>query len=88
MKSLLVADGNSLANRAFYGVRNLSTRMGLPTNAVFGFINIIGRELERVEPDFAVMAFDVHAPTFRHKMFDAYKGTRKPMPEDLCVQMP
>ncbi|MBO7360918.1 MAG: DNA polymerase I [Clostridia bacterium] len=88
MKTLLVADGNSLANRAFYGVRNLSTRMGFPTNAVFGFINIIGREIERTEPDFAVMAFDVHAPTFRHKMFDAYKGTRKPMPEDLCVQMP
>ena len=88
MKKLLVADGNSLANRAYYGVRNLSTRMGLPTNAVFGFINIIGREIERVNPDYGVMAFDVHAPTFRHRMYGGYKGTRKPMPEDLCVQMP
>jgi len=88
MKTLLVVDGNSIANRAYYGVRGLSTRNGLPTNAVFGFINILGREIERCSPTHAVVAFDVHAPTFRHKMYEGYKGTRKPMDEDLCVQMP
>ncbi len=89
MKNLLVIDGNSIANRAYYGLKsNLSTRAGLPTAAVFGFIGIVSRELERLAPCVAVAAFDVHAPTFRHRMFEGYKGTRKPMDEALCRQMP
>ena len=89
MKNLLVIDGNSIANRAYYGLKsNLSTRAGLPTAAVFGFIGIVSRELERLAPCVAVAAFDVHAPTFRHRMFEGYKCTRKPMDEALCRQMP
>ncbi len=88
MKKLLVIDGNSILNRAFYGVRPLSTKDGVPTNAIFGFINIINRNIELVEPDFCAVAFDVHAPTFRHGMFDAYKAGRKPMPQELAEQFP
>ncbi len=88
MKKLLVIDGNSILNRAFYGVRPLSTKDGVPTNAIFGFINIINRNIEAVEPDYCAVAFDVHAPTFRHGMFDEYKAGRKPMPEELAAQFP
>ena len=88
MKKLLVIDGNSILNRAFYGVRPLSTKDGVPTNAVFGFVNIINRNIELVRPDYCAVAFDVHAPTFRHNMFDGYKAGRKPMPEELAAQFP
>ncbi|MBE6600447.1 MAG: DNA polymerase I [Ruminococcaceae bacterium] len=88
MKKLLVIDGNSILNRAFYGVRPLSTKDGIPTNAIFGFINIINKNIEQIEPDFCAVAFDVHAPTFRHKMFSEYKAGRRPMPEELAAQFP
>lgn len=88
MKKILAVDGNSIVNRAFYGVRPLSTRDGLPTNALFGMVNILERNLESVKPDYCAIAFDLKAPTFRHGLFDAYKAGRKPMPEDLCRQMP
>ncbi len=88
MKTILILDANSLFNRAFYGVRPLTTSTGIPTNAVFGYINILQKHLDAVKPDFAVAAFDVHAPTFRHKFDEAYKATRKPMPEELRAQMP
>ncbi len=88
MKKILAVDGNSIINRAFYGVRPLSTREGLPTNALFGMVNILERNLEHVKPDYCVIAFDVKAPTFRHGLFGAYKAGRRPMPEELCTQMP
>ena len=87
-KKILAVDGNSIVNRAFYGVRPLSTKEGLPTNALFGMVNILERALERVKPDFCAIAFDLKAPTFRHKMYDAYKAGRKPMPQELATQMP
>ena len=85
---LLVLDGNSIANRAYYGIRLLSTRDGRYTNAVFGFLNILLALLREVQPDEVAVAFDLKAPTFRHQMYDGYKGTRKPMPEDLLAQVP
>lgn len=88
MKKLLVIDGNSILNRAFYGVRPLSTKDGIPTNAVFGFINIINRNLELVGPDYCAAAFDLKAPTFRHKMYADYKAGRRPMPDELAAQFP
>ena len=88
MKKILAVDGNSIVNRAFYGVRPLSTKEGLPTNALFGMVNILERALEHVKPDFCAIAFDLKAPTFRHKMYDAYKAGRKPMPQELATQMP
>lgn len=86
MKKLLVVDGNSIINRAFYGVRPLSTRDGRPTNAIFGTVNIINRQLTALSPDYAAVAFDVHAPTFRHKLFSDYKAGRRPTPPDLLTQ--
>lgn len=88
MKNLLVVDGNSILNRAFFGIRPLSTKEGLPTNAVYGFITIIKKHLDTLRPDYAVCAFDLKAPTFRHEKCDFYKANRKPMPEDLAVQLP
>ena len=88
MKKILVLDANSLLNRAFYGVRPLTTREGLPTNAVFGYLNIVNRYLETLKPDFAAAAFDLPAPTFRHRFSAAYKATRHPMPEELKAQLP
>ncbi len=88
MKKILILDANSLLNRAFYGIRPLSNSKGLPTNAIFGYINILKKHLDHIKPDFAVAAFDLHAPTFRHKFDENYKATRKPMPEDLRAQMP
>ncbi|MBE6599217.1 MAG: DNA polymerase I [Ruminococcaceae bacterium] len=88
MKNLLVLDGNSIINRAFYGIRPLSTKSGIPTNAVFGFLNILKKHIDHVKPDYMICAFDTHAPTFRHEMFDGYKGNRKGMPEELAMQMP
>jgi len=88
MKKLLVLDGNSIINRAFYGIRPLSTKSGIPTNAVFGFVNILKKHLDQLKPDYLICAFDTHAPTFRHKMYEEYKGNRKGMPEELAAQMP
>jgi len=88
MKTFLIVDGNSILNRAFYGIRTLSNSSGLPTNAVYGMITMLMRQIEKYSPEYTAIAFDVHAPTFRHKMFDGYKATRKGMPEDLAVQMP
>lgn len=88
MKTLLVVDGNSILNRAFYGIRTLTNSAGLPTNAVYGMITMLSRQLEKYNPDYTAIAFDVHSPTFRHKMYDGYKATRKGMPEELTLQMP
>ena len=88
MKKMLVVDGNSILNRAFYGIRLLTNKDGLYTNAVYGMINIISRQLEQLRPDFCAVAFDLKAPTFRHTMYDGYKANRKGMPEELAVQMP
>ena len=85
---LLVIDGNSILNRAFYGVRLLSTKDGRFTNGIFGFMNIFLHLLEEYKPDSVAVAFDVKAPTFRNKMYDAYKGTRKPAPSELIEQFP
>lgn len=88
MKKLVLIDGHSILNRAFYGVPDLSNAEGLHTNAVYGFLNILFKILEEEKPDCLAVAFDVHAPTFRHEMYEAYKGTRKPMPEELREQVP
>ena len=90
METLLVIDGNSIINRAFYGTQNsfMKNAEGLPTGAVFGFLTIYFKNVDLLKPTHVAVAFDVHAPTFRHKMYTAYKGTRKPMPEDLAAQMP
>ena len=69
MKKLLVIDGNSIINRAFYGVRPLTTKDGMHTNAIYGMVNIIEKHLKAVSPDYAAVAFDLKAPTFRHKMY-------------------
>lgn len=86
-EKLVLIDGHSILNRAFYGVPELSNGKGLHTNAVYGFLNIMFKILEEEKPDYLAVAFDMHAPTFRHKMFEAYKGTRKPMPEELREQV-
>ncbi|MBR3863099.1 MAG: DNA polymerase I, partial [Clostridia bacterium] len=88
MKKLLAVDGNSIVNRAFYGVRPLSNKEGFPTNALFGMVGILEKNLEAVKPDFSAIAFDLKAPTFRHLMYDEYKAGRRPTPEDLIAQMP
>lgn len=85
---LLCVDGNSILNRAFYGIRELSTKDGTPTNAIFGFFNILHKMINEVSPDGIVVAFDMHAPTFRHTKYSEYKANRKGMPEELFVQMP
>ena len=85
---LVLIDGHSILNRAFYGLPELTNAQGLHTNAVYGFLNIMFRILEEEKPDYLAVAFDVHAPTFRHEMYEAYKGTRKPMPEELREQVP
>lgn len=85
---LLVLDGNSIINRAFYGIKLLSTKSGVYTNAVYGFLNILLRLKEISQPDAIGVAFDVHAPTFRHKTYDAYKAGRHAMPDELRAQMP
>ncbi len=87
-KKLILLDGHSILNRAFYGVPDLSTSGGLHTNAIHGFLHIMFRFLEEEKPDYMVVAFDVNAPTFRHRIYEAYKGTRKPMPVELKEQVP
>ena len=86
-KSVLI-DGNRILNRAFYGVPDLTNADGLHTNAVYGFLNIMFKILDQEKPEYLTVAFDVHAPTFRHEMFEEYKGTRKPMAEELRQQVP
>ncbi len=88
MKKILVIDGNSIINRAYYGMRPLTTKSGKTTHAVYGMINIISRQLTALKPDYAAVAFDLKAPTFRHKMYDGYKAGRNPTPEDLISQFP
>ena len=88
MKKLLVVDGNSILNRAFYGIRLLSNKNGVYTNAIYGMINMLYKQIEDVAPNYAAVAFDLKAPTFRHKMYDAYKAGRSPMPDELRVQFP
>lgn len=88
MKKLLLIDGHSILNRAFYGLPDLSNSQGLHTNAILGFLNIILKLMEEEQPTHLCVAFDVHQPTFRHLRYEAYKGTRKPMPEELRQQVP
>lgn len=87
-EKLVLIDGHSIAHRAFYGVPDLTNSEGLHTNAIYGFLNILFRILDEENPDYLVVTFDEHAPTFRHKMYEAYKGTRKPMPDEMREQMP
>lgn len=87
-EKILLIDGHSILNRAFYGLPDLTNSEGKHTGAVYGFLNILFRTLEEEKPQYLTVAFDLKAPTFRHKMFEAYKGTRKPMPEELREQVP
>ena len=86
--SLLVVDGNSIANRAFFGIKVLTTKTGQFTNAIYGFMNILLSLTQNYQPDHVAIAFDLPAPTFRHKMYDSYKANRHGMPEELASQMP
>ncbi len=87
-KKIVLIDGHSILNRAFYGIPDLTNSEGLHTNAVYGFLNIMFKILEEEKPDYLTVAFDVHAPTFRHEMYQEYKGTRKPMLPELREQVP
>lgn len=87
-KKIVLIDGHSILHRAFYGVPDLTNAEGLHTNAIYGFLNIMFKLLEEEKPDYLTVAFDVHAPTFRHEMFQEYKGTRKPMADELRQQVP
>ena len=87
-QKLVLIDGHSILNRAFYGVPDLTNGQGLHTNAVYGFLNIMFKIIEEEQPDYLTVAFDVHAPTFRHEIYQEYKGTRKPMPVELREQVP
>ena len=88
MEKIVLIDGHSILNRAFYGVPDLTNSAGLHTNAIYGFLNILFKILEEESPDYLTVAFDVKAPTFRHEIYKEYKGTRKPMPEELREQVP
>ena len=88
MKKLLIVDGNSTLNRAFYGIRPLTTKDGLNTNAVFGMLNILLSHMESLRPDYAAVTFDLPAPTFRHKAYTEYKAGRRPAPDELREQFP
>ena len=88
MSKLVLIDGHSILNRAFFGLPDLTNSQGLHTNAVYGFLNIMFKILEEEKPDYLTVVFDVHAPTFRHRMYEGYKGTRKPMAEELRQQVP
>lgn len=85
---LMILDGNSVINRAYYGVRPLTNREGMYTHAIFGFLNILQKMQAEEQPDAVCVAFDLHGPTFRHLRYDGYKATRHPMPEELAMQMP
>ena len=88
MEKLVLVDGHSILNRAFYGVPDLTNSEGLHTNAIYGFLNILFKILDEENPDYLTVAFDLHAPTFRHLMYSPYKGTRKPMADELRQQVP
>lgn len=91
MDKLVLVDGNSIMNRAFYGImgsKMLTTKEGKYTNAVYGFLAILFKLLEDVNPEYLVVAFDLKAPTARHKLYEGYKATRKGMPQELAEQMP
>ena len=87
-EKIVLIDGHSILNRAYYGIPVLTNSEGKHTNAVYGFLNILFKVLEEEQAGYVAVAFDLHAPTFRHKMYEAYKGTRKPMPEELREQVP
>ena len=87
-EKIVLIDGHSILNRAFYGLPDLTNAEGLHTNAVYGFLTILFKILEEEKPEYLTVAFDVHAPTFRHEMYADYKGTRKPMAEELRQQVP
>ncbi len=87
-ENMLIIDGNSILNRQFYGIRPLTTASGLFTNAVYGFMNVLLSELDELSPEYAAIAFDVHAPTFRHKSYAEYKAGRRPTPPELLMQFP
>ncbi len=87
-KKLLAVDGNSILNRAFYGIRPLTTRTGFPTNALYGLVTMVSKQAEQLNPDYLAVAFDLKAPTFRHEMYTEYKAGRRPMPEELAAQLP
>lgn len=87
-EKIVLIDGHSILNRAFYGIPDLTNAEGLHTNAIYGFLNIMFKILEEEAPEYLTVAFDVHAPTFRHEMYAEYKGTRKPMAEELRQQVP
>ena len=84
---LMILDGNSVINRAFYGIRPLTTREGLYTNAVYGFLNILHKFMGEERPDGVCVAFDLKAPTFRHLQYEGYKATRHGMPDELAQPM-
>ncbi len=91
MARLVLIDGNSILNRAFYGIMGthmLQTEDGTYTNAVYGFLAIMFKILDNLNPEYLAVAFDMKEPTFRHKMYSEYKGTRKGMPDELAAQMP
>ena len=88
MEKLVLIDGNSLLNRAFYATPAFTTKDGTPTNGVFGFVKLLLKIISDKNPTYLAVAFDVHAPTFRHAMYADYKAGRKPMPDDLVVQFP
>ena len=88
MKKLLIIDGNSIINRAFYAIKALANKQGMFTNGIYGFLNILFKNTEELNPDYIAVAFDLKAPTFRHKMYDKYKAQRKGMPDELKMQMP
>lgn len=88
MKKLLIVDGNSILNRSFYGIKPLSNKENIPTNAIYGTIMTLKHQLDELKPEYAAVAFDLRAKTFRHKACDFYKANRKPMPEELAVQLP
>ena len=86
-EKLVLIDGHSILNRAFYGVPDLTNSSGMHTNAIYGFLNILFKILEEEKPNYLAVAFDVKHPTFRHEMYDGYKAQRKGMPEELAAQM-
>ena len=88
MKKLILIDGHSIIHRTFYGIPDLTNSEGIHTNAIYGFVNILLKLIDEEAPDAIAVAFDMHAPTFRHEKYPEYKGTRKPMPEELREQVP
>ena len=88
MRKILLIDGNSILNRAFYGIKNLSTKDGRHTNAVYGFMAIFLRQMQNEQPDYVAVAFDLPGGTFRNGMYSKYKANRKGMPDDLAEQLP